>query len=484
MSMKPNLLRRLLGCAALSAATLAVAAATLIAATPASGAETGLNVAGFFGTPAQDAKLQSLIAELHPGWVRVFLNWDQVELAPGSYDAAQLGDYRAFFAALPPGTKVDVDIEGSPAWANGGSSNTSTPPVSDQSFASFMNYIANSFGSSVAAYEIWNEEDSSSWWTGSPAQYASLLEAAYPAIKSANSHATVILGGLGANDYPFLQQLYAAGARGSFDAVGVHTDDACSLASPYSFAFNPGSQQVNRWSFLGFSTVHDVMAANGDGSMPLYMTEFGWSTTTSTCSSGTWAGKKAGGVSEPTQAKYLLQAYHCLAQPQYSYVTAAMWFDMVDFAPQDVFYNRYGLLSTALAKKPSFDAFKQAATKGDQLPGGCGNFAGPTLHLMAPLNGEHYSGPLKVRVSATANGAAVSQIALRHDGKTILNFNRVDAHYADGTLTGEIDWQGGKSLSLGAHTVTVVATDSKGVSSTATVTVVHVASHGKPHKKR
>jgi hypothetical protein len=478
--MRPNLPRRLLNKATLAGAALIAAAGLAFAAVPAGGAETGLNVAGFFGTPAQNAQLESLVAELHPGWVRVFVNWNQVEPAPNSYNAGQLSDYHAFFAALPAGTKVDVDVVGTPGWANSDQS-TQTPPSNDQWFGSFMNYIANAFGSSVAAYEIWNEEDSTAWWTGSPTQYVDLLKAAYPAVKAANPAATVILGGLGANNYPFLQQLYAAGAHGSFDAVGVHTDDACSLSSPYAFAFNPGTQEINRWSFLGFTTVHDVMAANGDAALPIYMTEFGWSTTSSTCSSGTSAGKRAGGVSQQTQALYLQQAYHCLAQPTYSYVAAAMWFDMVDFAPANIFYNRYGLMTTSLTPKASFAAFRQVTTKGDQLTGTCGNFAGPILHLVKPYNGERYSGPLMIRVTAKANGSAVGQIALQHDGHGVVNFNRIDAHYAKGTLTGTLDWQGARSLKLGPHTITVVATNANGVKSTESVIVDHVAAP-KQHK--
>jgi hypothetical protein len=480
-AMKPPTLRRSLRAAVLAFATLATTAAL---AAPAGGAETGLNVAGFFATPAQNAKLESLIGELHPGWVRVFLNWDQIEPAPGSYTTSQIAAYKAFFAALPAGTKVDIDVVGSPAWANGGSSNSATPPVNDQTFAAFMNYLANTFGTSVTAYEIWNEPDDPSWWSGTPAQYASLLKAAYGAIKAANPSATVIVGGLTANDSPYLQQLYGDGAGGSFDAVGDHTDDACSLTSPYAFAFDPGTDDINRWSFLGFSSIHAVMAANGDGAKPIYITEFGWSTTSTTCSSGASAGKRAGGVSDKTQALYLEQSYHCLAQPQYSYVAAAMWFDMVDFAPQNNIYDRYGLLSASLAKRASFAAFAKEAA-GDPLSGTCGNFAGPKLHLEAPTNGEHFSGRLMLSVTATVNGKApgdkISQIALQDDGKTILNFNRIDAHYADGRLSGQINWEGARSLAPGPHTITAVATNANGVKSTISVTVIHVATSHKHH---
>jgi len=477
--MRRNLHRPLLAKAALTLAATLACAGALFAAAPASGTELGLNVAGgIFGTPAQNAQIDGLIAQLHPAWVRVFLNWDQVEPAQGSY-SAQLIDYKLFFATLPAGTKVDVDVVGSPPWANGGSSSTAAPPTNDQAFGAFMNYLTNAFGSAVTSYEIWNEEDSPYWWSGSPAQYVSLLQAAYNGVKAANPNAQVILGGLGANDYPFLQALYAAGVHGYFDAVAVHTDDACSITPPSAFAFNPGSQLINRWSFLGFTTVHDVMEGGGDGSKPVYMTEFGWSATNAPCSSGSSAGKRVGGVSAQTQADYLNQAVNCLDQPQYSYVTAAMWFDMVDWATANTPTDRYGLLTTSLQPRPAFNAFKKITTSGDPLTGGCGNFSGPKLDLISPVNGQSYRGPLQIRVKAIANGAAVAQIALKHDGKNILNFNRIDAHYRHGVLTGTIDWQGARFLAPGSHTITVVASNANGVTSTQTVTVDHLGGGAK-----
>jgi hypothetical protein len=467
-------------------ATVAVAALMLGAAAPAGAAQDGINVTtGFLSGPAAAAQTEGFVDQLHPAWVRVFLDWYSIEPSPGTYDQNQLAEYRAFFAALPPGTKVDVTVSGSPAWANGGSSNPATPPVNDQSFAGFLTYLANAFGSSVSAWEIWNEEDVTQNWIGTPAQYASLLKAADSAIKAVNPNATVILGGLTANDYPFLSSVYAAGGGSGFDAVALHTDDACSLTSPYAFAFNPGTQVINRWSFLGFTTVHGVMAANGDSAKPIYMTEFGWSTTKTECNAGSSAGKKLGGVSPQTQATFMQQAYHCLAQPQYSYVAAAMWFDLGDSPTLNDFYGRYGLVTTALKPKPAFQALAQESTSGDQLTGPCGNFAGPTLHLINPTNGESYSGRLMLRVSATVNGGApgdrVFQIAVQHDGKTILNFNRFDAHYARGTLSGQINWMGARSLSLGPHTISAVAMNANGVTSKITVTVDHVAGHHHKH---
>ena len=134
----------------------------------------------------------------------------------------------------------------------------------------------------------------------------------------------MLVGGLTGNDYEFLEQLYKAGAKGSFDAVAVHTDDACNIESPYEYEYTGRfTGRISRWSFLGYRTVHAVMLANHDPK-PIWMTELGWSTYPGLCGTGMWAGQKAGGVSPEAQATFLRQAYHCLAQD--SYVQVGIWY--------------------------------------------------------------------------------------------------------------------------------------------------------------
>ena len=54
-----------------------------------------------------------------------------------------------------------------------------------------------------------------------------------------------------ANDYDFLQALYDNGAKGSFDAVGIHTDTACLTTDPREYYREP-SGRIGRYSFTGY----------------------------------------------------------------------------------------------------------------------------------------------------------------------------------------------------------------------------------------
>jgi hypothetical protein len=332
----------------------------------------GINIAANSGDYFTSSSVLGAIQQSSPAWVRVFLGWNAIEPQQGVYNTAELANYQRFFAALPAGTKIDVDVEGTPAWAAGGSSAIGTPPTNDADYAGFLSYLVKVFAGRVTAWEIWNEEDNSGWWSGTAAQYAGLLKASYAAVKGADPAATVILGGLTGNDAPYLAELYAAGAQGSFDVVGVHTDTACNITSPYVYEDNRGTKTINQYFFLGFTSVYATMVANGDAGKAIYMTELGWSTTGAECAIGASAGKKAAGVDGPTQATYLQQAYHCLAQPQYSYVKVAMWFELVDNGATTDPGDNFGLFDPTFTPKPAFAAFEQESLHGDQLTGPCG----------------------------------------------------------------------------------------------------------------
>ena len=49
-------------------------------------------------------------------------------------------------------------------------------PADDADYAGFLGYLVNAFAGRVTAWEIWNEEDDSGWWAGTPAQYVGAAE--------------------------------------------------------------------------------------------------------------------------------------------------------------------------------------------------------------------------------------------------------------------------------------------------------------------
>ena len=157
------------------------------------------------------------------------------------------------------------------------------------------------YGNGANYFEIWNEPNLSEFWSPSPdpAAYTADLKAAYTAIKAVTPAALVITAGLApASDSSntmdtvhFVQDMYANGAAGYFDALGDH---------PYTFPFTPASALLgSAWSEMSQTSpsLRSLMAAHGDGAKKIWITEYGAPT------SGT-----SNNVSDADQSDEMVQA--------------------------------------------------------------------------------------------------------------------------------------------------------------------------------
>lgn len=414
----------------------------LVVPAGAQAAAVGINVPGGAASAPEAAAAAATGAKS----ARVFMDYPG-----GSNPGAELGHYRIVVDAYNAvGLRPLIVLTG-----------RSAAGLDPNAYASYIGTLAKAYGSSVAAWEIWNEPDEAEYWGtagGDPTAYAALLKAVYPKV---SPHAKVFVGGLVGNDYEFLSKVYAAGGGGSFDGVATHTDTACSIVGPDSFYRDPAGP-ISRYSFLGIRSVHDVMAANGDGGKPIWITELGWNTSSATCDSGMWAGQKAAGVSPADQAKFLAQAWNCLND--YPYVENALWFNLHDTGSESS--HLYGLKEINGAPKPALAVFQAVAAGRNEFAGQpCGDFSGPTITVVSPAAGVPSAAgrPLSISVSA-ADAQGVGRITLLVDNVKLRNFTTglKDPAQFPKTLPGAINWMGGKKLAAGPHTLTVLAVDGSG----------------------
>ncbi len=316
-------------------------------------------------------------------WVRMNIGWNAVEPSgKGALNTGWLADIDAAVAkARAAGIEVLMPFsDGVPYWASadpnkytdasGQHWNKTWKPTNMADYADFVRTMVNRYKAmGVHAYEVWNEPNLGRFWPSGPnaAEYVQMLKAAYPVIKGADPNATVVLGGLSKNDWAYLGQLYAAGARGYFDVASVH---------PYTGSVDPtmcwnqaGTTKKAKDAFCGIEEVRNTMVANGDSAKSIWLTEFGWSTTTAQY-----------GVSELAQADYLTKALAKLES--YPYVTKAFWYN---------FRNNYwqkddggdleatfGLLRTDFTQKPAYTALK-AYAGAPASSGGVGDLQAPTI---------------------------------------------------------------------------------------------------------
>lgn len=234
-----------------------------------------------------------------------------------------------------------MDQYNSRAWCNGG--NTYMYPVLPQYYQTWCEETAKHYLGVINIFEMGNEPDGITFWPPypDPVAYTELLKAGYTGTKKGNPNAVVLYAGLaGSWTVPidtFLPESYKAGAKGYFDAIALH---------PYTHPSAP--------SFALLDKAIKIMEANGDENMPIYITEVGWPTGSSTNS-----------VSETTQATYLKQLFELANGKNYKNVKLLCWYDFKDDGLDlNNKEHNFGLIhnnkySTPYLPKPSYTTYQQ-----------------------------------------------------------------------------------------------------------------------------
>jgi hypothetical protein len=212
-----------------------------------------------------------------------------------------------------------------------------------------MAWLASQFRGRVSAYEIWNEPDSRDFFTGSVDQYAALVRAAYPAVKSTDPSAQVVLGGPIHNDTDWLRAVYQAGVQGSFDVLATHPYTGPTDLPPEF----PDLRSDNIYLLTHVAAVHALMAAYGDGDKPIWFTEFGWSSHPNTGREANWAR----GVTLQQQADYTVRAIR-LVRSRFPYVTNMIVYNERNRATGNRQLDNYGILNRDLSEKPVYAALR------------------------------------------------------------------------------------------------------------------------------
>lgn len=283
----------------------------LVVTPSASAAPAAAPGAGYgFGDGAQLAWLSAgdvnreldAVAKTNASWLRVLIPWSHIEVAKGQYNWGQLDT--VVNAAAAHDLRVLGVIAYSPDWTHAPGAAYTSPPDNAADYANFASTVVKRYGSRISNWQLWNEPNLPMFFGNSVAnapRYTELVKAAYPAIKAAQPGSTVVLAGLsrlpGDESPPsFLAQMYAAGARGNFDAAAAH---------PYVFPTGLAANPENGWSDV--AAMRDVMTGNGDAGKKIWMTEFG----APTCDC-------ADGVSPQEQAKQITDVLAAAAATGYS----------------------------------------------------------------------------------------------------------------------------------------------------------------------
>lgn len=224
-------------------------------------------------------------------------------------------------AAAGANMKLILRVDEVPEWAGG------NPAHLDPSDLETYLYETVRYGHGTIQYvEVFNEPNLPYEWGGppDPAAYARLLAAAYRGVKRADPSVGVIsaavsqrTGGLGGTmeDVDWLDGLYKAGARGSFDLLGMH-------AYLGNFAPETDPSTCSPMCFRDIERFREVMVRNGDTDTQAFLTEVGALEQTS-IDLGPYAWME---LASDVRGDYLVRALQ-MANGNYRWVRGAMLFN-------------------------------------------------------------------------------------------------------------------------------------------------------------
>jgi hypothetical protein len=322
----------------------------------------------FFGLVAEDvlasggeerARLLDRFGEFGARTVRQTFDWANVERQAGVYDFGYLDGYMADVAQRgitvlpilfnPPGFRSSAPQQGALEGTD--------PPASNDDFAAFARAAVVRYGpegtfwaanpglprQAIRAWQVWNEPNLDQFWAPgpNPEGYTAMLRTVGAAIRSVDPGAEIVTAGMpdSAMGMPlteFVQRMYAAGAKGTFDTFAVH---------PYAGSADGTLDIVDR--------ARGLLDRHGDGARDIRITEIGWAT------GGPAAQFTVGAAA---QAELVSRVFAALVdQKDRLRLTGVVYFNWMD-APvypggSDYWGLHTGLLSIDGSAKPGFQSY-------------------------------------------------------------------------------------------------------------------------------
>jgi len=261
----------------------------------------GMQVFLFWEEQIADRDLK-LVQEAGFNWVKQEFPWREIEpVNKGDFDWSRTD--RIMDQIDAHGLKVIIRLGVQPQWAGGGYPEVG-PPNNLQDFTDYVTAVATRYKGRIDAYQIWNEPNLSREWGNRPpnaAEYTEMLKAAYQAIKAVDPYPIIISAGMAPTtrndnvarpDTYYIQEMYDAGAKPYFDALGAHGPGYASApeTDPAEIARTPGlanpgdfkpennvPEELRRvYGFRHVEDVREIMVKNGDGDKQVVLLEFGW----------------------------------------------------------------------------------------------------------------------------------------------------------------------------------------------------------------
>jgi hypothetical protein len=246
-------------------------------------------------------------------WIRLRVSWFNIEptdTVPANYNWSALD--QSIAAASAAKINLVVTLEGNPSWA---ASRQQGPVNNLNDFKQFAGALAARYPT-VQYWEIYNEPDNKYNFGNQPAAYAAHLNAAYTAIKAANSNAKIVMGGVAMDWFTdqgggfvrnFVNDMLTACTQPCFDVGNFH----------YYPVYRGKWESYGRDIIGKANALRQMLSAKGY-SRPVMNTETGWPY--STIPGTDWGG-------EAIQGRYVPKA---MVRGIAANLITTNWYAMID----------------------------------------------------------------------------------------------------------------------------------------------------------
>lgn len=303
-------------------------------------------------------------------WAKQEFSWEEIEKRKNQYDWGKADQIVAAFEKY--GLQIIARLDRPPAWAHKDKSIAQAPPDDFNDYGDFVEAFVRRYQGRVNYIQVWNEPNIFPEWGNrpvDPAGYADLLKIAFKRAKLANPNVRVLSAPLAItlgegwspgsdqwrhmNDLDYLEALYQAGAKDSFDILSANAFGL--RASPDE---PPDQSKLN---FQRIALARAVMERYRDTNKAVWINEYGWNAAPNDFSEDKliW-----GRVSEQQQADYTVNGLiKARANWQWLGVFNVWYFRQVGDVPPDRADYYFRLVDVDFTPRLVYQRLKEVATQ-------------------------------------------------------------------------------------------------------------------------
>lgn len=206
---------------------------------------------------------------MNQGMIRLWdtqTTWAEIERSNDTFDFSRLDEYINYILSNNPNARIIYTLGTAPNWATNCNPpspspfypNASTcPPDNLVDWDDYVSKLANRYKGKIKYWEVWNEADSSDFYTGSISQMVQMAQCAYNILKSVDPNNIVLSPNITDFGVGWLDDYLAQGGGQFANVIAFHTYTG--LTPEYNIPY--------------WQAIKDVMSRRGLGSLPLWDTE-------------------------------------------------------------------------------------------------------------------------------------------------------------------------------------------------------------------